>query len=460
MRNGGGDADGDSRSSTSGLGARRGMMVAPATAVRSLLYASLLLDACSGGQNSGAQDSSDAGSVEAPEFEAGPNDVVGTVVSSDRAPFPGVRVRIGGSSTTTDGRGRFIIRDVPAKYDVALSWPGKTDDGVVYGTWGHFVVGLTTRRIALVGSAQAQPANFVGVGIDYPPPTVVDQHYALYATDGIDTQPFGIGGGDALKEIWFGLGPVSPATRDIVLLAYTTTSGRIDSEPTHFVGVARNTFTLKGTNSFGPAPVETRWAPTLTPVAEVVATVTATPAPGQTIYAASPIVRIEPSLQWNVATGPRRQSPWTLVLPKIPGMHFGTLLVAYDSGKPGSAASSAVVPLMADDSMPPITMMAPPVLASSTGSLHPGTTISWTGGGGICAVDLQIFSGPNQQRPLRIVVRDSSTATVPDLSSIGYAFPPLTTFTLIVTCSQRLDGTTAIEPAASPRRSLRIDPNA
>lgn len=62
--------------------------------VRSLFCASVMLVACSVGSPHGGQAHSDAGSArpdggDAPEIEAGPNDVVGTVLAFDRAPFPG-----------------------------------------------------------------------------------------------------------------------------------------------------------------------------------------------------------------------------------------------------------------------------------------------------------------------------------------------------------------------------------
>jgi hypothetical protein len=376
----------------------------------------------------------DGADAPAPAPALGPNDVMGMVVSGtgDPGPIAGARVLVAGTLTTTDLQGRFIVRNAPPTYDVIIG----------LANWGDAYFGVTSRTPVLTSQAPNISPSRATISVSYPASTVVDAKRIGF----IDRGP-AYGTQEAPPAIpWVSWSQAfSQITTKFLLLEYTTDSF---GTPTHYAGMALDTFTLENGGSRA-------WAPQYGPVSETKVTGSVDTVPSQTLYEAYLTVSLSGGAYAPLNREvPLRQPPFTFVVPQIAGASFAAVYSAYDTGKPGSAggANSIVsVPIGADGTLPhAIVPEAPHPLSPADGAtgFAPGTVFTWQGEG-TCEVKLWGGNQGFQPSSIRLVTR-AGTVTMPDASTVGVTPLKLTTYGWIVTCWSP-DTMPGVDPVTVPR---------
>jgi hypothetical protein len=365
------------------------------------------------------------------EEALGPDDVVGVVLGRFDYPAASLQVQAGGTLTRTDAQGRFVVRNAPTRYDVALNRGNASHPFVTQ------YIGLTTRRPIL--RLDTGDTSSAAIQMAYPPPTVADTRHVdlgYHADIGtINLSPGPLAGRPGPN--WFPL-PAGATSADVVVGSLTFLAAA-ESRPSAFLGYDQATLHLSS------GAVAT-WTPAYRPVdAMSVTGSVAVEDPRQQAYEAYLYVSLAPGGAWAGLNldAVENQQPWSFLVPKIPGAAWAIEYHAYDIGRAGSGGGAEAHgwALVGEDGTVPAVSLRPPprpvAPADNATGFGVGSTLAWTGEG-VCTVSLQTAGMGDQAilQPSFSFVTDQGTLTMPDTSAFGIALPALETYSWGVACTQ------------------------
>ncbi|WP_394845636.1 carboxypeptidase-like regulatory domain-containing protein [Pendulispora brunnea] len=360
----------------------------------------------------------------------GPNDVVGIVQGRTGGPVVGVKVASGGFVTKSDSKGRFILRNVPPKYDVYCGIDGQGD---VYS-------GLTTRAPTIrlrEASDYSYPAQ---IRIDYNPSPSPPEIISFAVRDDIGTESLGIGPG---YPAVFWPAPAPELTGQFFALEYERPAIR-GGPPTHYTGLAFAPMRLRRGG-------QTVFQPTFSPVpSTMTVTGVARPAPGTTIYETFLYLSFGGSYGRVNSQYPGITMPAQFVVPEVPGASWAIEYSAYETGAPGSfggAHSSMIVPISADGSVPEADVPAPAKMvlpARDATNFDVGSEIAWANGQGTCQVAV------SRKDTTVYITTVESHIVMPDLAAVGVPFGRGERYFISVWCNKPASRTPDTDPVLDP----------
>jgi hypothetical protein len=387
-----------------------------------------------------------------------PNDVRGIVQSPDGVPLT-VNVMSGDARTTTDAQGRFVLRNLPPRYDVSLAAPPQADAGPYpVGPFAIVYLGLTTRTPILTVPRPAVTSGLpqapTSLNVTFPKPTSVDTRYLVFDS----VPPYGTMNPSPTPTTFQVPGPygimLPPGASSIdALVASLTFAGPTATPPSNFLGYATAYLHFEANRA-------TQWSPTFAPVDSM--TVLASPTledPAQTLYEGYLAMRMSDMGVWApIADPPVSSPPWSYVVPKAPGV---TWAILFNAQKPaptygGGAKSWAWARVGSDGTVEPVRIPAAPHAVSppdATTGFGFGSVLTWTGAG-VCTVDVQKDGNyPNPSAEF-FIVSDQQTATIPDTTSLGVTFPRNTTYRWMLECAQSSEPPIGGDPVLLPNDPL------
>jgi hypothetical protein len=362
----------------------------------------------------------------AEEQQAGPDDVVVTVLRSQGVPVRDYAIRVARQTAKTNAQGQAVFRNVGAPYDLAVP-----DARTIYLT-------VSNRRPVF----ELGPFGAPGVRIE-PATLEVDavprastERYTLYS------MPVPIGSTD-LAYATDGSAQISllggaRGTAHVASLLYAWGAGAM---PSQFLGFAEAEFPASGSQHWSPSygPIG-QWSVTISEIKSGAA---------QTVSEAYQRVRWPGMTTWLPLTdGQLRGSPWTFTFPQMPNVETAVEFSAFDTGTPGSlggAQIGALVPVAEGGEVPAVVLPdAPQLLAPADGASNvgAGTALEWTWSGeAVCQVSVQ----PGGGTPGLTLITLGRTATIPEPEVLGAGLPPLTTAFVAAGCTGPRDGSPVTE---------------
>lgn len=361
----------------------------------------------------------------------GPDDVVGVVRGRLGGPVPNAAIASGDAITKTDAWGRFVLRNMPPKYDLQCGIDGH----------GEVYYGLTTRT-PTISSEDNGWYNHAPIHLDYSEATSTYSRRLSFTVgddgstenilapsappDAVDTTLYWAGPTPALTGTFFSLEHDQPAS----------------GPPTRYLGYAFAPMHMLPSNQEA-----TIFKPTYSPVTTT-STVTgvARPAPGMGTYNTYLLVHFGGQydiVNWDY---PSHAVPAEFVVPEVPGASWALQYQAYE-GSLGfeGGNSSIVVPISADGSVPEVDIPVPPKIispADGATDFGAGSEIAWEGGEGACTVTV-FFRNVSWAIALTTL---TSRITMPDLSAVGVPIARRFRYSINVQCSQRANRAPDADP--------------
>ncbi|WP_394835099.1 hypothetical protein LVJ94_52235 [Pendulispora rubella] len=379
--------------------------------------------------------------TEAPPIDPppGPNDVVGVVQGRLGGPVPGATIASGDVIIKTDAWGRFVLRNLPPKYDLQCGIDGQ----------GEVYYGLTTRNPTIQSYANGW-YNRAPIHLDYSEATSTNSRRRSF-TVGDDGSTRNIlapsAPPDAVDTSLYWAGPTPALTGRFFSLEHdTSTSG----PPTRYLGYAFSPMRLLPSNR-----ETTTFKPTYLPITTT-STVTgvARPPPGVSGYETYLLVHFGGQYDIVNLDHPSHAVPAEFVVPEVPGASWALQYRVYGPGLGFEGASSSViVPISTDGSVPDVDIpVAPKIISPADGAADfgVGSEIAWEGGEGACTVNV-FFKGVSWAISLTTL---TSRFTMPDLSAVGVPIARRFQYTINVQCSQRANRPPDADPVLDAARYI------
>ncbi|WP_394835100.1 hypothetical protein LVJ94_52240 [Pendulispora rubella] len=346
-------------------------------------------------------------------------------------PVAGATISSGEIVTTTDTWGRFVLRNVPPKYDLMSTQDGRA----------QIFHGLTTRRPTIQNHRNDGWFNTTPVHIDYSDATTIGSERITFAVrDDLGTEEifYGAMGPNTLDSTIFWAGPTSELTGTFLSLEYERPNRY---GPPHYLGIATAPMRLLPDQKANFHPIYSPIAKTTT------ITGVARAAPGTTIY--NSYLRLSFGGLYSILdrTHSIYTQPEQFIVPEIAGASWAIEYEAYTTGAPdssGGARSAMIVPVGADGSVPEVDLPAPPRIispAEGTTDFGVGSEIVWQGEGA-CTVSM----GDTDYKHSVSFTTLESHLTMPDLSAAGMPLEHGRQYRIFVWCHRRSNRAPSDDP--------------